>query len=390
MVSAAPAAAPAPPDSPLKGLEQLHAAMPQDGTVMYLLAYFKGEAGDRDAVYQWLDALARSSWDLGLDDSDFKMVAAEPRYQDLARTLNGRVTTVADAPVAFRLAERDLIPEGIAYDSKRKELLLGSLKKRKIIRIRPGGGVSEVIAPAAGGMGRVLGLRVDPGRDVLWVAADKTKDGQPPAPRAIYRFALANGALLGSYALPDGGRHLLNDLAVTGDGTVFVTDSEGGGVFRLKPGATALEPFIPAGSMVYPNGIALDAAGRTLYVADAAGIWSVDPESGAHRRLQPSPGVTIGGIDGLSMDGTDFIAVQNMGSSPRLARMTLDAAAGRVTAVKVLASKHPEFEIPTTAALVGAEAYVIANSQLRSKDETGQYLPPERLKEPVILRVRVR
>lgn len=387
---AAASAAPSPHDDSIKGLEQIHAAMPQEGSVVYLLAHFNGEAGRRDAVYRWLDELARSPWDLGIDDADFKIIAAEPRYRELARTLNGRVPTVADAPVAFRLAERDLICEGIAYDPKRKDLLVGSLNKRKIVRIRPGGAVSDFIAPATGGIGRVLGMRVDPRRDVLWAAADPKKGAQPAAPRAIYQFALKDGALLGAYALPDEGEHLLNDIAVAGDGTVFVTDSKGGGVLRLKPGATALEPFVAGGSMIYPNGIVLDAAGRTLYVADSIGIWSVDPASGERRRLQPPTAGTIGGIDGLSMDGTDFVAVQNMGGSPRLARMTLDAAAGRVTAVKVLASKHPEFELPTTAALAGAEAYVIANSQLRAKDESGQYLPPERLKETVILRVPVR
>ena len=368
----------------------MHAAMPQDGSIMYLLAYFNSEAGRRDGVYKWLDEIAKTPWDLGVDAADFKIVAEEPRYQEIARALNGRVPTVADAPVAFRVAERDLIPEGIAYDPKRKDLFLGSLKKRKIVRIRPGGAVSDFVAPAAGGIGRVLGMRVDPKRDVIWAAAGPMRGDQASAPRGIYQFALEDGALLGAYALPEGGEHLLNDVAIAGDGTVFVTDSEGGGVFRLKPGAKELDPLVPGGSMIYPNGIVVDATGRALYVADAIGIWSVDPASGERRRLQPPAGVPIGGIDGLTMDGADFIAVQNLGSSPRLVRMTVDAAAGRVTTVKVLASKHPEFELPTTVALAGADAYVIANSQLRSKDESGQYLPPERLKETVILRVRVR
>lgn len=180
--SAAPAAASSPHDGSIKDLERIHAAMPQDGSVMYLLAHFNSEAGRRDGVYRWLTELSRTPWELGLADADFKLVAAEPRYQELARALNGRVP----------------------------------------------------------------------------------------------------------------------------------------------------------------------------------------------------------------MDGADFIAVQTMGGSPRLVRIALDAGAGRVTGVKVLASKHPDFELPTTAALAGSEAYVIANSQLRSKDERGQYLPPERLKETVILRVRAR
>lgn len=289
--------------------------------------------------------------------------------------------------------ERDLIPEGIAHDPKRKELLISSIHKRKLIRVRPDGKVSDFIAPATGGIGSVLGLRVDPKRDVLWAAANHTEASQPAepaAPRAIYQFALKDGKLLASYPAPEDRKpHMLNDIAVAGDGAVYVTDSEAGGVFRLKPGAAALDAFVPAGSMIYPNGIVIDAAGRTLYVADVVGIWSVDVTTGDRRRLEAASGVTLGGIDGLSLDGADFIAVQNLGKA-RVVRMTLDAAAGRVSAVKVLASQHSEINLPTTAALAGGDAYVIANSQMLAMDASGKYLPPDRLKETVILKVPVR
>lgn len=391
---AAPAAPPSPHDGTIAGLERMHAAMPQEGAVLYLLAYFNAEAGRRDAVYRWLDELARLAWDLGIDDGDFKAIAAEPRYQEIARALNPRVPTVAGAPVAFRLAERDLIPEGIAHDPKRKEFFVSSIHKRKIVRVRADGKVSDFIAPATGGIGGVLGMRVDPKRDALWAAANPgegSEPAEPAAPRAIYQFALKDGKLVASYPAPEDGKpHLLNDVAIGGDGAVYVTDSEGGGVFRLKPGAAALDALVPAGSMVYPNGIVADAGGRALYVADAVGLWSVDLQSGERRRLQAPAGTTLGCIDGLSQDGADLVAVQNLGKT-RLIRVTVDAAAGRVSAVKVLASQHPEFELPTTAALAGGDAYVIANSQLRAKDESGKkYLPADRLKETVILRVRAR
>ena len=148
--------------------------------------------------------------------------------------------------------------------------------------------------------------------------------------------------------------------------------------------------IVPAGSMIYPNGLVLDAAERALYVADALGIWRVELEGGARRRLRAAKGASLGGIDGLYRDGDDLVGLQNGVGYPRLIRVAVDPAGERATSVRVLASRHPAFNLPTTAALSGADAFVIANSQLRARDAEGRFLPADKLDETILLRVRIR
>jgi sugar lactone lactonase YvrE len=59
-----------------------------------------------------------------------------------------------------------------------------------------------------------------------------------------------------------------NDIAVAGDGTAYVSESYGGKVHRLKPGATSLELWASDEQMKVIDGLALLADG--LYVNDIA------------------------------------------------------------------------------------------------------------------------
>ena len=57
----------------------------------------------------------------------------------LDRALDQRVVAHTST-VAFRVDERDLIPEGLAHDPVTGDFFLGSLFKRKIVRVGRRGG----------------------------------------------------------------------------------------------------------------------------------------------------------------------------------------------------------------------------------------------------------
>ena len=50
----------------------------------------------------------------------------------------------------------------------------------------------------------------------------------------------------------------LDDLATAADGTIYITDSESGTLFREKPGKTVLTPFGAAGALRGANGITIE------------------------------------------------------------------------------------------------------------------------------------
>src|SRR6185369_17732903 len=70
------------------------------------------------------------------------------------------------AETAFRLVEKDLIPEGITYDPSTKSFYIGSINKRKIVKVSENGNVSDFIPSGQDGIGEVLGLKVANGK--LW------------------------------------------------------------------------------------------------------------------------------------------------------------------------------------------------------------------------------
>jgi sugar lactone lactonase YvrE len=84
------------------------------------------------------------------------------------------------------------------------------------------------------------------------------------------------------------------------DGTVYLTDSARGSVYRIPPDRDVLERVVPAGTFAYPNGLAL-ADDHQLYVADAIGFTRIDPDTGIARPLAAPPTLALGGIDGLVM-----------------------------------------------------------------------------------------
>src|SRR5882762_11191566 len=76
--------------------------------------------------------------------------------------------------IAFRLSEKDLIPEGIAFDPLTKSFYVSSINKRKIVKVDETGSVSDFISSRQDGIGEVLGLKVAQGK--LWSCNNLSTD----------------------------------------------------------------------------------------------------------------------------------------------------------------------------------------------------------------------
>jgi hypothetical protein len=194
---------------------------------------------------------------------------------------------------------------------------------------------------------------------------------------------LRDGSLRRSIVFDDDAPHLPNDLAIAPDGTVYVTDSLGGRVLRVPRDRDAFEPVTPSDALVYPNGIARAHDGR-LYVAHLGGIAIVDATAGSLTPMPTVPGVPLGGIDGLVLDGGRLLAVQNGLGRPRMVAITLDATGSRATKLAILENDPAALEIPTTACVLDGALYTIANSQLGAFRDGDT--PSHPLEAPRILR----
>jgi SMP-30/gluconolaconase/LRE-like protein len=245
----------------------------------------------------------------------------------------------------------------------------------------------------------VLGLKVDPARRTLWVcSAAGAAAGEQDGSSGLFRYDLATGRLVSKHLLPGKPQpHLLNDVALGRNGEVFVTDSKGGGLYRLRPGQEQLEVFLEPGTLIYPNGVALSPDAKKLFVADfAKGLSIVDVASRQVRPLPHPERVNVAGIDGLyylqggrlqggRLHGGSLVAVQNAAGTERIVRFRLRPGLDAIESEEILESRNPLFVIPTTGTLAGGSLVYIANSQLESLDDQGRLKPGAKLEEPVIL-----
>jgi len=176
----------------------------------------------------------------------------------VVRAQNRTQITVADSAVS---------PENLT-SSQDGTVYFGSMTKGTIYRAKPGAAQAEPwILAATAGLTNVLGVLADDKSNTLWVCQNATggRGGAPVAGQTALRsFDLKTGAAKGTYPFPPNSR-ICNDIAVSSDGTAYASESYGGRVHRLKPGATALEVWASDSAINVIDGLAFLADG-SLYV----------------------------------------------------------------------------------------------------------------------------
>lgn len=350
----------APPAAPPAGPPQAESAAPSDPSERLMGAWRRSRQGDAEGALRLFRELDAAGWDVPPEPADFPALAGNAEFAALCARIAARAPRTPLSEVAVTIPEVGLVAEGIAADPRDGTLYVGSIAKRKVVRVSPSGAAGDFASGAASGLGEVLGLKVDPARSLLWAVSNvKGDDAAGTAARStLHAFDLATGAPRIAVGI-DGPRRLLNDLAVAADGSVFVTDSEAGSVYRLPPGGDRLLPHREA-AFRYPNGLAF--VDGVLLVCDALGLWALDGPGVPPRRLLAPGGFPLGGIDGLSARGRTLVAVQNALGAARIVRVDVSGSARAVLRAEVLEAGNPLWRIPTTGALRGDEYLYVGNS----------------------------
>jgi sugar lactone lactonase YvrE len=392
LVLAATAAANQPAPSEVDRLRGYLAVAKGHGGLMFRLAQALAKGGQGEEAVRWLKAGLDQGLDLDLGDAAFLPLRGRPDF-DEQRVRADAVRPVSTSRLAFRIPQPDLIPEGIAWDAKTGDFFVGSLYKKKIVRIGVDGRARDFVAEGRDGLEDVLGLKVDPQKRRLWACtAGSARAGGQAGASGLLLYDVDSGKLLGAHWLREAGvKHLLNDLAFSSTGEVFVTDSEAETLYRLAVDGERLEPFIGPGTFRYPNGLALAADEKRLYLADFEhGLSVVELATRASRPLPHPVDVSTHGIDGLSRHENDLIAVQNGAGRDRILRYRLSPEGDRILKVEVLESRNPLFRIPTTGVVAGDDFVYLANANLDALAEDGGLKKDAHLEEVVVLRTPLR
>ncbi len=187
------------------------------------------------------------------------MIAFTP-FASVLRAQNRTEVTINDTGV---------MPENLT-SSQDGTVYFGSTAKGTIYRAAPGAAHAEPwILASAAGLTNVLGVLADDKTNTLWVCQNATggRDGAPVVGQTALRsFDLKSGAAKGTYPFPPNSG-ICNDIAVSSNGTAFVSESFRGRIHRLRPGATDLEVWASAQQLNVIDGLALLADG-SVYAND--------------------------------------------------------------------------------------------------------------------------
>jgi streptogramin lyase len=265
-------------------------------------------------------------------------------------------------------ADGRIFPESLTHTAD-GAVYFGSLGRDSVYRATPKSSRAEVwIQPKSSGLQSVLGVLADEPAGVLWVCASATggHGGKPVAGEtALKAFSLRDASLKGSYAFPGNG--VCNDMAVAADGTVYVTDTTGARVLRLKKGAAALDVWaadktllatvdgiaVLADGSVYTNSVGQHFLARIAVNADGSAGTITKLES-SRPLMRP---------DGMRSVGRNTILLVE--AAGRLDEVTID---GDKAEIKVL---KEGITGPTAVTLVGGMAYVI-ESKLNLLNDPGK------------------
>ena len=344
----------------IANVEKLLPQLADRGAVLYFLSTARQHLGETlEALKLLKECLAlREGFDPAGSPS-LKVLKGSKEFDDLVASVHRDFPAVGQARLAFVTEEKDLVPEGLAYDAGQNLFYLSSLNRRKIVKINAEGRVSDFVPAGRDNLLSVLGIRLDPRDGTLWA----NSWAEAPGRSELLHFDAA-GKLLGRYAPMDAAKHGFNDLVVRKGGEVLLTDSVNNHVFRFDPSTHTFTPLLVHRPLSGPNGIALADDDRQLFVADDFGVVRVSIEDGASSNVNPGPRTTLAGIDGLYWHKGSLIAVQNGIGSPRIAAFKLSKDGTRVMQTTVLENRSAFTSLPTTGAIRGNDFYFIANSQV--------------------------
>jgi SMP-30/gluconolaconase/LRE-like protein len=361
-------------------VEKLLPGYPDRGAALYFLAEAKQHLGETlEALKLLKECLALRE---GFDPSgshEFAGLHTSKEFTDLVEKVHRDFPVEAQARLNLITEEKNLIPEGLAWDPGRKVFLLSSLAQKKIVQITPDSHVSDFVPALRDHLLPVLGIRIDPRDSTIWA---NTEDDLGKA--ELVHFD-TSGNLLDRFSLGGSAKHGFNDLVVRQGGEILLTDSLDNKVFRFDPATKAFAELEVHRELLYPNGIALSTDDKSIYVADSLGVVRVDLQTLSSADINPGPRSTLAGADGLYWYNGSLIAVQNGIGSPRIAAFKLSADGLRVMKTTVLENRSGFTSLPTTGAIRGSDFYFISNSHIDDLN-AGKILDPTQL-EPVRIAV---
>jgi hypothetical protein len=362
---------------------------PQHPTLLMQLAIALTANGQHQSAVAVLDRVASMGFVYDLGEEELRPLREVSDFARVAKRFADNALAIGSAREEATIDRLGLIPEGMAYDARRRRLFVSSVRTRMIFVIDAKGGVRPFAEDLPFG---VFGMAVDAKRGVLWVTTTALAQTEgfradQKGSAALLRVDLDSGRVLATLRASDDAAHHFGDVTVAPDGEVYVSDSSAPVIHRVN--GDALEPFV-RGAFLSLQGLA--AMGPLLYVADyAKGIFVIDRRTGDVRAVPVPQNASTLGVDGLYVvDRRTLVATQNGTQPNRIILMRLARGGLAISSVETLLANHALMTDPTLGAVVGSRFFFNARAQWDLFGEDGRIADPLKLLPATVLSVPLR
>lgn len=303
-------------------------------------------------------------------------------------TLLGFISCVSEKSELIQLNfEKDLIPEGIAIDGSTKKIYLNSLKSNKIVSSSLDGSNPKTFLKT-NKHNYLAGFGMTIKGDTLYALGNSLTEDKNKS--ILLLLQLSSGDLIDSYSINNSDFHYLNDLAISSNNEIFITDSESNKIYKIQRPSKAIEIYLDSEDIPNSNGIAISNNDEYLYLASTNGICIVETTS---KKLINKPKEDYSGIDGLKFHNNNLYGMVNgwgsNNSKNGLFKYNLDSeGAGILNSQKIVEFKE-SFKVPTTFDIYDGNIYFVINTQLDNFDEkTNKILDLKKLESYKMMKTR--
>ncbi len=339
------------------------------------------------------------------EDTTFNRLSPLPGFDKVLKKVEAAKQPVNNSEIAFTIPEKDLVPEGVAFDNNTGKLYLSSMYKRKILQITKEGEITDFKKEAEDDLLSTFGMEVDEKRNHLWVATAFAANGMATRQRVIpqdtrstiHKYDLTSGRLIKKYEYDNKGEaHFFNDLTITSNGDVYITESLTSKIYKIPNETDELEVFYHADPLFFfLNGLALNEDESLLYVTSSEGISALNLQTKNWQLIRYPADVSLQGIDGMAFYKNSLICHQTGYPNNSINQYFLDESGYKITGTKIIESHNPNFDQAATGEVAGDYYYYLANGQMQSAyvwNDQGipvSIQPMHELEDIIIMRVKL-
>jgi glutamine cyclotransferase len=284
--------------------------------------------------------------------------------------------------------EKDLFPEGIAIDAKTERVFLNSLNYDKIVSVNlDGSSPSNFIEKNQ--FNYLSGFGMEIKGDTLYALGNSLTRKKNKS--ILILLNTKTKQVIDKYTSENDKVVYLNDLAVSQNNEIFMTDSESNRIYRIQRPNGKLEVYLDSEEINRSNGITISGDNARLYVASTKGIRIIDIKT---RHILNQANKDFSGIDGLKFYKNTLIGIVNVWNNHEnkngVFRYFLNEKGDAISKKEKIIGFDNSFQLPTTFDIVGNHIYFIKNTQIDNfNDSTKQVIDKNLLKSYILLKKRI-